>query len=369
MDQSTTSSVGKQGSEMPFGIGVDIGDRVSDVCVRDPRGDVIQQTRIPTTREAMRRFFQQVEAGRVAMEVGTHSAWIEREIASLGRHEVYVANARKLRAIWENDKKSDTTDASLLAEFVQIKPSLLRPIKHRGEEARNDLKLVLARDAVVRARSSLINHVRGAVKATGVRLQKCDADSFHRVALILPEELAPALEPIVTQIGEVTKVIKGFDKAIKARASAEPAVGVVSQVSGVGDLVGLAYVATIEDPSRFPKTRKVGSYLGLRPRLDDSGDTKKQLRITKAGSTLMRRLLVNSAQFILGPRGPDCDLKRLGLKLAERGGKNAKKRAVIAVARKLSVLMLTLWKTGGTYDPLRNAKSLKVQAESVSAKK
>ena len=357
MAQSTSAVTVNHVLVLPIGIGVDIGDRQSDICVRDTAGEVVQQTRVPTTKAAIRRFFEQVEPGRVAMEVGTHSAWIEREISNLGRHQVFVANARKLRAIWDSDKKNDSTDASLLAEFVQLKPTLLRPIKHRGEEARNDLKLILARDALVRSRALLVNHVRGAVKATGARMPKCDADAFHKTVDVLPEELALALAPIVTQIGTLTALIKGYDKEISKRAATDPAVPLVSQVSGVGDLVALAFTSTIEDTARFPKTRNVGSYLGLRPRLDESGDTKKQLRITKAGSPYMRKLLVNSAQYILGPRGPDCDLKRFGLRIAERGGKNAKKRAAIAIARKLSVLMLTLWKTGGVYDPLRQAKT------------
>lgn len=288
------------------------------------------------------------------MEVGTHSAWMQREVSSFG-HEVYVANARKLRAIWDNDSKTDRTDAHLLAEIVQLKPSLLRPIQHRGEEARNNLKLLHARDALVRGRTALVNHVRGAVKAVGSRMPACDSERFHKLAEFLPEPVRLILEPILKQCRELTALIRGYDKAIQERAAADPAVGVLTQVSGIGDLTALAFVAVVEDPHRFPQGRKLASYLGLRPRLDNSGSLNKQLRITKAGDKYLRKLLVGSAQFILGAFGPDSDLRRWGLKIAARGGKNAKKRAAVAVARKLAVLLLALWKEGGAYEPLRHA--------------
>lgn len=353
--QCTPSSESILPSVPSISVGVDIGDRLSEICVLDASGEVLQRAQVPTTQVAVRRFFETVGHARVAMEVGNQSAWIQREVSSLG-HEVYVANARKLRAIWDNDSKTDRTDAHLLAEIVQIKPSLLRPIQHRGEEARNDLRLVQARATLVRARTLLVNHVRGSVKTVGERMPACDASTFHKAVDCLPDSLQPMLEPMLKQCGEVTALVRGYDKAISKRAGAEPAVAILTQVPGVGDLTALAFVATIEDPNRFPQARKVGSYLGLRPRLDQSGMSDKQLRITKAGDKYLRQLLVGSAQYILGPFGPDTDLRRWGLALAERGGKNAKKRAAVAVARKLAVLLLTLWKTGGVYEPLRRAK-------------
>ena len=113
----------------------------------------------------------------------------------------------------------------------------------------------------------------------------------------------------------------------------------------------LAFVLLVEDPTRFRKSRDVGPYLGLVPRLDDSSDARPQLRISKAGDAFARRVLVSAAQYILGPFGPACDLRRYGMAIAERGGKKAKKRAVVAVARKLAVLLHQLWVSGATYDP------------------
>jgi len=126
-----------------------------------------------------------------------------------------------------------------------------------------------------------------------------------------------------------------------------------------------SYVLTLDDPKRFRRSRDVGGFLGLRPKQRDSGQSQPQLRITKEGDPYLRKLLVQGAHYILGWRGPDTDLRRWGLKLAARGGKNAKKRAVVAVARKLAVLLHRIWVSGENYEPLRH--SLPVPSPSVAA--
>jgi transposase len=340
---------------MATAVGMDIGDRTCQVCVLDPAGEVSERTQVRTTQAGLHRYFSRLEHARVGMEVGTHSPWISKLVMELG-HEVYVANARKLRAIYENDSKTDRTDAHLLAEIVQIKPSLLRPIQHRGEQARADVCLLRTRSILVRARTMLINHVRGSVKAVGSRLPACAGSTFHKQLEALPEQRRTTLEPVMKHLRDLTGLIRGYSQAAKEKCDEYPETQILRQVAGVGPITALAFVTTIEDPHRFPKGRKLASYLGLRPRLDESGESRKQLRITKAGDTFLRHLLVQSAQYILGPHGPDTDLKRWGLAIAERGGANAKKRAVVGVARKLAVLLLTLWKRSATYEPLRRAK-------------
>ncbi len=127
------------------------------------------------------------------------------------------------------------------------------------------------------------------------------------------------------------------------------------QIAGVGPMTALCNVLTIEDPARFKNGRSVGAYLGLKPRQRDSGDRTPQLRITKRGDEMLRRLLVNAAHYILGPFGPDCDLRRWGTALSERGGANAKKRAVVAVARKLSAVLYALWLHDAKYEAFRSS--------------
>jgi len=291
------------------------------------------------------------------LEAGTHSPWVSRLLCELG-HEVIVANPRKLRLIYANDSKSDRVDAEYLARVGRLDPALLSPLVHREAQAQAHLAIIRSRDALVKARVALINHVRGSVKAVGGRLRKCSAESFAKTAAThLPEDLTPALAAVLDSITELTTKIRAYDREIERLCRDDyPETAVLAQPAGVGNLTALTYVLTIEDPARFPKARAVASYVGLRPRQAQSGSSDPQLRITKAGDEMLRRLLVGSAQYILGPFGPDTDLRRWGLALAERGGPAAKKRAVVAVARKLSVLLLRLWATGEVYEPLRNSR-------------
>jgi transposase len=291
------------------------------------------------------------------MEVGAHSRWASHLLNDLG-HDVLVANARKLKAIYHNPRKGDRADAETLARLARLDPALLSPIHHRSPQAQSDLAVLRSRDAIIRSRTLLINHARSIVKSSGDRLPSCSADSFApKVAPDIPETLHPALLPILDTIASLTKQIREYDRQIELLCQDQyPETKLLRKVSGVGPLTALGYILTLEEPRRFQRSRQVGPALGLVPKRDQSGDQDPQLRITKTGDPYLRRLVVGSAQYILGPFGPDCDLRRWGLKLAERGGKNAKKRAVVGVARKLAVLLHHLWKTGEIYDPFYLAR-------------
>ena len=275
----------------------------------------------------------------------------------------------KLRAIYHNPRKGDRADAEILARLARLDPKLLSPIHHRSPQAQADLAVLRSRDAIVRCRTLLINHARGIVKASGSRLPSCSADSFaHKVAPDIPEPLLPALAPVLDTVASLTQQIKSYDRKAEELCSQRyPETKLLRRISGVGPLTSLAFILTLENPDRFRRSREVGPVLGLVPRRDQSGDQDPQLRITKTGDAYLRRLLVSSAQYILGPFGPDCDLRRWGLMLAERGGKNAKKRAVVGVARKLAILLHHLWKTGEAYDPFYLARQHDQASEAISA--
>ena len=337
-----------------WGIGVDLGDKKSVCCFLDREGKIVAEGKLSTTREEFAELFSKIPKMRIGLEVGTHSPWVSEQLESSG-HEVIVANPRKMESIHKNKRKNDKVDARTLARLVRADPELLYPIRHRGVAARNDLVMLRARDALVSVRTKLITCVRGLVKSSGSRLLKCSAESFHKQAKgQLPEELRAALAPLLVQIGALTTRIGKYDQAVSRLAQKKyPEARLLQQVNGVGDLTSVAYVLTLEKPERFAKSRDVGPYLGMVPKQDESGDSSKQLGITKTGDRMLRRLMVGSAHYILGPFGADCDLRQFGLKLAARGGKNAKKRAVVAVARKLGVLLHRLWLTGEVYEPLR----------------
>jgi transposase len=337
--------------------GLDVSAKHVHACFLDHHGNIVEETRLAATAVALRRRFGGAERYRVVLEAGLHSPWMSRLLLDLG-HELYIANPRRLRAIYQNENKSDRVDAEYLARIGRLDPALLYPLRHRSPEASADLTVLRSRSALVKARGTLANYLRGVVKSAGGRIPHCDTRRLARKAgEYLPPELVPALPPIVETIADLDARIRAYDQQIEEMArSRYPQTELLRQVAGVGSITATMFVLTVEDPARFTRARSIGSYLGLRPRQDESGSLKPQLHITKAGDASLRTMLVQCCQYILGPFGPDTDLRRWGLKLAERGGKNAKKRAVIAVARKLAVLLLRLWVTGEVYEPLRMAR-------------
>ena len=340
-------------------IGLDLGDRWSHLTILDPEGQVVEESRVPTTGGALQKKFSTLAPARVAMEVGTHSRWVSQALRDLG-HEVLVANARKLRVIFDNPRKGDRADSHTLARLARLDPTLLSPIEHRSPQAQADLDVLRSRDALVRSRTLLINHVRGVVKSAGGRIPSSSARTFpSRAASSLPEPLRPALAPILDTVSALNLEIRKYDHEIEDLGTSKyPDCQRLRQIQGVGPITALAFVLTLENPRRFAKSREVGPALGLVPRRDQSGGQDPQLHITKTGNAFLRRLVVGSAQYILGPFGPDCDLRRWGLRLANHGGKNAKKRAVVAVARKLAIVMHRLWKTGDDYNPEHSAQAV-----------
>jgi transposase len=341
-------------------VGVDLGDRKSAVCRLNQAAQVVERRTLPTTRSFFEAYFRSLAPARVVMEVGTHSPWASRLLEELG-HEVLVANAARVRGAKKTRRKNDRIDAEFLARQGRADPKLVHPIRHRGEAAQADLALLSSRDCLVRCRTLLINHVRGVVKSLGGRLTKCSAESFARaVREELPEQVRSAVGGILEEIQALTEHVRGMDREVERKAEQEYAeTRAMRQVSGVGALTALCFTLVIEDPSRFVKRRSAGAYLGLVPRLEDSSDYRSELGISRTGHELCRRLLVQAAHYILGPFGPDTDLRRWGLGIAtSSGGRKAKKRAVVAVARKLAVLLHRLWVTGERYEPLYNAQRM-----------
>ena len=332
-------------------IGLDLGDKVSRVCELDAGGKIVKTAAVATTLGAMERYFGDRPRCRVVLEASTHSPWLSRQLKELG-HEVVVSNPSEVYAKRPRKRRNDRTDAEFLARQGRADVELLHPIQHRSAEAQQDLALLRARDQLVGARTKLVSHVRGAVKSLGGRINKCSAEAFAKQAAAqVPEALRPSLTPLLEVIADLTRRLREMDKQVERMIEAHPEVVRLQQPGGVGPLTALAYVLAVEDPARFKHSRQVGAYFGLVPKLDDSSDSSPQLHITKAGDALVRKYLVSAARYILGPFGTDCDLRRYGEAIAARGGKNARKRAAIAVARKLAVMLHRLWVSEADYDP------------------
>ena len=342
----------------PLTIGMDLGDKTSRYCVLDESGEVVLERSASTTKKGMCQVFGAMQRCRIAIEVGTHSPWVSRLLKGFG-HEVIVANARQVKLISASSRKDDRLDAQTLARLARVDPALLRPIQHRGEKVQMDLMVIRVRASLMEARTSLVNTARGLAKSVGERLPKCDTDSLGVAHLeSFPPVLGETLKPLLENVESLTVQIKALDARIEQIArTAYPETERLRQVSGVGYLIALTFVLTVADKERFEKSRDVGCYVGLRPRRSESGQSQPQLRISKEGDRYLRTLAIQGAHHILSKRGPDTDLQRWGQKLAGRGGKNAKKRAVVAVARKLMVLLHRLWVSGASYEPIRNSQA------------
>jgi transposase len=345
--------------EGPLTVGIDLGDRSSSYCILNQVGEVLRASTVATTKKDLDRVFRALPRSRVALEAGTHSPWVSRQLQALG-HEAIVANPRRVRLISSSSRKNDRLDAETLARLARVDPRMLFPIQHRGETGQADLTTVRARAALVEARTMLINTARGLAKSYGARLQTCDARYVNEeLAQELPPALQAALRPLLEEIGRLSASIQEYDQAI-ARLAKEryPETMLLTAVCGVGTLIALTYVLTIEDPQRFRRSREVGCYLGLRPKRKQSGGKDPELGISKEGDAYLRKLLVQAAHVILGRHGADSDLRRFGQRLAGREGKGAKKKARVAVARKLAVLLHHLWTSGEVYEPVREKPAL-----------
>ena len=340
-------------------IGIDLGDQWSQFCLLDMNGTVCEEGRVRSTRSAFQARFGALAPARMALETGTHSLWASELLAELG-HEVIVAPVREVRALTGSHNKSDQVDARKLARYARVDPTILHPVRLRDSDQQRDLVLIRARAALVRARSLLVNTVRGLVKPFGYRVSSCDADCFaNRCREELPGDLWTSLGPMVEQVAQLTQQIQDYEKQISTVVEQKyPDAAPLRSVFGVGPVTALTFVLTLADPQRFTRSRDVGCYLGLRPERSQSGEHDPQLGITKAGNTYLRWLLVECAHRLLRVDAPDSAIKRWGQKLCERGGKNAQKRAIVAVARKLAVLLHKLWITQQCWEPLYGVRPM-----------
>jgi transposase len=353
----TTIGVGKPRYGLTMGL--DLGDQGSHYCVLDEEGKVVERGEVVTEKQPLTVMLSRWKPILVVIEVGTHSPWVSRLVESLGQ-EVVVANPRKVKLISQNSRKNDPLDAELLARLGRADRELLKPVKHRSRKAHADLMLIRVRAHLVEQRTDVVNAARGLVKSFGERLPNKDADSMKvKTAEHLPAEIRPHIEQLLRIVEELSREIWKCDESIKLLSAEQYGEETrrLQQVVGVGPVIALSFVLTIENPHQFRRSRDVGCKLGLVPKSDQSGAKNPELSITKEGDVYLRKLLVQGAQYILSVRGPDTDLKRWGLKIAKKGKKKAKRRAVVAVARKLAVLLHRLWVSGEVYQPLRGKEA------------
>lgn len=341
-------------------IGIDLGDKKSSVYALNRSTGEVVEDEVKMTESSLEEFFESWSPCLVVFEVGGHSRWVKRVIASLG-FKVLVADPRRIALVTKNARKNDRNDAMRLAELATAdlassRLELLNPVEHRSDSLQADLAILKSRDVLVVMRTRLINMIRGVVKSCGHRLRSCSTPSFHRLKNDIPDELSLALGPLFDQLALLTKQIRAYDRTIEeVQERTYPEVGAMMKIRGVGALTAMAFRLTLGDAKRFKSSRDAAAFLGLCPKQHQSGSMNKSLGITKCGDRFTRRLLVHSAHYILGHFGEDCDLRRFGERLTKRGGKAAKKRAAVAVARKLAVVMHRIWANQSEYKPFVNS--------------
>jgi transposase len=325
--------------------GIDLHAEYSQVCILDEDGEVMETSRVRTSRKALERFFCR-DRMRVALEAGGSSPWVSRLLGSLG-HEVVVCSPRRVRLIAESSLKNDKVDAEVLARLVRLDPEFLKPIKHRSEQAQRLRGNLKVRSAMVEARTKWINTIRGLLRSFGYNVSGKVAHTFvERVDLMkLPDDLRAVIAPLLEQLDLLTGEIERCNEHLEEMVKELPEVEHLREIPGVGTVVATYFVLTIDDPGRFKNSRDVASFFGLRPSMRESASVSQFGRITKEGDPEMRRLLVQAAHALLRTRA-DSQLKQWALALAERKGKS---KAVVALARKLAVLMHRLWVTGEVY--------------------
>lgn len=330
-------------------IGIDLGDKMSRYCIVNQDGEIVEEGSFRNQVRSIEKHFSG-DPRRIALEAGAQSAWISRELKRLG-HEVIVANARELKWITASDTKNDPADARKLALLARADVRLLAPVEHRTAEQQAELAVIRVRDAIMRSRTLLINSARGIAKGFGVRLPKSITGAFGQRALVdLPEMLRTALGGLLQQIDALSQQIASYDQQIGTLAERRPEVKRLTSIPGVGRLTATTFLLTLGRAERFAHSRDVAGFLGLRPKQRQSGAHDPQLEISRSGDPYLRKLLVQCAHHVLGHWGKDSALRRWGLAKTE-GGKKATLRAVVAVARKLSVLLHRLWTSGEFYKP------------------
>jgi len=334
--------------------GMDLHQWHTDVCVLGDDGVVQERARFLTNRERLERFFRGRKPMRVVMEAGGSSPWVARLVESCG-HEVLVCNPRNVRVIAESTLKTDERDAETLARLARLDEGVLGSVRPRSEEAqqlRNELKV---RGALVETRTKLINTTRGILRAMGYVVHGGSSRKFTgRVRQMeLPDELARTVMPLLSQIDSVSEEIGRCEEKLQERVKEMPEVRLLEEIPGVGPIVALYFVASVDDPDRYLSPRNVASFFGLRPVMRSSGKRSYYGRITRHGDPEMRRLLIQAAHALMRSN-TRCRLQDWARDLEARKGKA---KAMVALARKLAVLMVRLWRAGEVFEPYPNQKA------------
>lgn len=333
-------------------IGIDLHKRECQVCILTDDGELLER-RIATTRERLTAVLGARARSRVLVEASTESEWVARYVEALG-HEVIVADPgyAPMYATRHRRVKTDRRDARTLCEALKV--GAFRAV-HRASDAQRHVRAELAvRDALVRTRTRYVAVIKALVRRDGLRLASGEAErTAAKVAALVGASpvLRAELEPLVALLGPLNAGIAAADERLGAIVAGDPVVRRLTSAVAVGPVTAVAFVAALDDVTRFQSAHQVMAYLGLVPSERSSGERQHRGHITKAGSPRVRWLLVEAAWRIL--RSPDpraAGLKAWAERIAERRGQRI---AVVALARRLAGILFAMWRDGRPYEAAR----------------
>ena len=336
-------------------IGLDLHQRESQLCILTADGEVIDR-RIRTTPERLTAVLGPRAPARILLEASTESEWVARHLEALG-HTVIVAdpNYAPMYATRSARVKTDRRDARTLADALRLEA--YRPA-HRSGDAHRHVRAELAvRDTLVRTRTRYVALAKSLVRRDGFRLASGAAEHTRAklAALPLPPTLTGELAPLVALLPALDREIAAADARLAQYLAGDPVVGRLATAPGIGPVTATAFVATLDDITRFATAHQVEAYLGLVPSERSSGERQRRGRITKAGNTRMRWLLVEAAWRVLrSPRADAAPLRAWAERIALRRGQRI---AVVALARRLAGVLYAMWRDGTSYAPRPASRS------------
>jgi transposase len=327
--------------------GLDLAKRASRYCIVDDARVVLREGNVRNTEKDLSRVFEGPPM-RVAMEASGNSFWMADRLRAMG-HEVVVADPNRTKAIGAGLIKNDKLDARWLARLCQA--DMLARVNVPSFEQRMARLPFTSRDAMVRARTRLLNTARGMLASEGINVPAARPGRFvalvHDLRPSVPPELYQAVVPLLDALAALNGFIVDETRAMQARADTDPTMRLLQTIPGVGPVAASAFVSSIADPARFSSGRDVGAFLGLVPRLYESGKISRKGAITKCGNSQTRWALTMAASALLLAK-TDSHLQRWANELAQRIGR---KKACVAVARKLASIMWAVWKAGRPFEP------------------
>lgn len=330
-------------------IGIDVHKAESQICALHADGEVVEK-RIRTERDRFTEFFGRLPKSKILIESSTESEWVARVLEGLG-HEVIVAdpNFAAMYATRGRRVKTDRRDARALAEACRS--GIFRPAHRLSDEQRQRRNVLISREKLVRMRSTLIVTVRALLRGLGIGIRTGEAESFgNRVrALIVPPELSVVTAALLTTFDTLNTQIAALDKELETIAKGDERVSRLMTTPGVGPITAIAFLAAIDDPERFDDAGKVAAYLGLVPGEDSSGGRTRRTSITKAGSGMVRYLLVQAALTIM--RRGKSRAPALHAWVQNLATTKGSKIARVALARKLSGILFAMLRDGAKFDP------------------